>query len=275
MSAEVGEASATKTAWLVEWRGSVVVAALNRPAVKNALNFSSWQRLDDLLVQVEGDAKARALVLTGGPTVFSAGGDMKNPEPRGSGLLKDAARLKYLQGVLTRLSRLSIPVVAAVEGPAVGVGWGLALTCDFVVAGSEARFMAPFAQRSLVPDGAVAWHLVKAVGRLRAAEILLGGRALSAQEAFGYGLVAEVVAQGLSLERAVEIAQMLGRHSRDATALTLRALRRAEHSGYRDYLDAELELAALNLHNPDVAEARLSYKRPPVPDETAQKAEGS
>lgn len=274
MKTDISEASATEALWLIERRGATLVAMLDRPAVRNALNFASWARLEEILSEVETDETVRALVITGGANVFSAGGDMKNPEPRGAGLLKDAARLKYLQAVLARLSRLSVPAIAAVEGPAIGVAWGLALTCDFIVAGSVARFSAPFAQRSLVPDGAVAWHLVKTAGRLRATEILLGGRALSAQEALGYGLVTEVVAQGGALERALQVAQNFGGTSRDTIALTLRALRRAEHSGYRDYLDAELELAALNLHNPDVAAARMSYKQPPAAADPTGKADG-
>ena len=83
-------------------------------------------------------------------------------------------------------------------------------------------------------------------------------------EAAGYGLVSEVVEAGAALARAEAIASRLAAASRDTIMLTLRALRRAEHTGYSDYLDTELELAALNLHNPDVAGARLSYKKPPA-----------
>lgn len=248
-------------AWQVERRGTTVIATLSRPAVRNAMDFACWHQLDAVLRDVDGDPESRALVLAGSGGVFSAGGDMKNPEPRGDGVLKDAARLQFLQTVLMRLARLSTPCIAAVEGPAVGVAWGLALTCDLVVAASAAKFMAPFASRGLVPDGGLAFHLVKALGRLRAGEILLGGRALSGREAFDAGLVSEVTAPGEALARAVAIAETFTRSSRDTTALTLRALRRAEHSSYRDYLDTELELAALNLHNPGIAATRVNFKK--------------
>jgi 2-(1,2-epoxy-1,2-dihydrophenyl)acetyl-CoA isomerase len=252
----------TPTAWLVERRNSALVATLNRPAVRNALNFAAWEELERLIDIVDDDTEVRALILAGSGTIFSAGGDMKNVEGRGGTLMRDAARLKYLQTVLQRLARASVPTLAAVEGPAIGVAWGLAMTCDFIVAGRNATFVAPFVERSLVPDGGLAWHLVRAVGRLRAAEILLNSRTLSAEEAAGYGLVSEVVNAGGALARAEAIAERLASASRDTTQLTLRALRRAEQAGYRDYLDTELELAALNLHNPEVAAARLSYKKP-------------
>jgi len=247
--------------WNVERRGSALIATLERPAVRNALNFAAWQELDQLLELANSDSVIRTLVLTGGTAVFSAGGDMKDPEPRGDGLLRDAARLQYLQSVLARLARLSVPSFAVVEGPAVGVAWGLAMTCDFVVAGSAATFFAPFVERRLVPDGGLAWHLVRVLGRLRATEILLGGRKLTAAEAEEYGLVSVVVDSGTALAHAETLAARLSDGSRDTVLLTLRALRRAEQIGHREYLDSELELAALNLRNPDVAAARLSYKK--------------
>ena len=258
-------APASQMFWRIERRGPALVAVLDRPASRNALNFACWEQLERILGAVDAEPEIRALVLTGAGGVFSAGGDMKNPEPRGQGLMREAARLKYLQTVLARLARLSVPSVAAVEGPAVGVAWGLALTCDFVVASCDAKFMAPFLSRSLAPDGGVGFHLVKALGRLRATEILLGGRTLTGGEAFDAGLASEIAAQGETLNRALAIAETVARGSRDTTALTLRALRRAEQSGYRDYLDAEFELAALNLHNPDVAAGRMSFKKTAPP----------
>lgn len=257
------QASTIRSFWRVERRGSALVAILDRTSSRNALNFACWEQLDRLVAEADREPEIRALVLTGAGGVFSAGGDMKNPEPRGEGLMREAARLQYLQTVLSRLARLSAPSIAAVEGPTVGVAWGLALTCDFVVAARDAKFMAPFLSRSLVPDGGVAFHLVKALGRLRATEILLGDRTLSGSEAFDAGLVSEITAPGEALQRALEIAETIARSSRDTTAVTLRAIRRAEHSSYRDYLDAELELAALNLHNPDVAAGRMSFKTLP------------
>jgi 2-(1,2-epoxy-1,2-dihydrophenyl)acetyl-CoA isomerase len=259
MSGDASVAS-VEAFWRAERRGATLVARLKRPTVRNAMNFACWRQLDGVIDEVEDDAAIRALVLTGDAGVFSAGGDMKTPEPRGAGLMRDAARLKFLQTVLARLARLGKPSLAAVEGPAVGVAWGLALTCDFVVAARDAKFMAPFASRALLPDGGVGFHLVRALGRLGATEILLGGRSLSGTEAFAAGLVSELTAPGEALERALARATTLAQLSPDTVALTLKALRRAEQSGYRDYLDAELELAALNLHNPDVAAGRMSFK---------------
>jgi 2-(1,2-epoxy-1,2-dihydrophenyl)acetyl-CoA isomerase len=254
--------------WRVERRGATLLAMLDRPEARNALNFACWEQLEAIVDEAEATTEVRALILTGAGGVFSAGGDMKNPEPRGEGLMRDTARLRYLHTVLAKLARLSAPSIAAVEGPAVGVAWGLALTCDFVVAARDAKFMAPFLSRGLIPDGGVAFHLVRALGRLQATRILLGDGALSGNDVVEAGLASEATAPGKALERALEIAEALASGSRDATALTLRAIRRAEQANYRDYLEAELELAALNLHNPDVAARRMSFKRaaPPQKD---------
>ena len=251
--------------WQVERRGATLVATLDRPEARNALSFGCWEQLDAIVDQVDAATDIRALVLAGAGGVFSAGGDMRNAEPRGEGPMRDAARLRYLQTVLAKLARLSTPSVAAIEGPAVGVAWGLALTCDFVVAASDAKFMAPFLARGLIPDGGVAFHLVRTLGRLRATRILLGDGALSGGEALEAGLASEATAPGKALERALAIAEALAGGSRNATALTLRAIRRAEQASYRDYLDAELELAALNLHNPDIAARRMSFKKAAPP----------
>lgn len=253
--------SAADQFWRVERRGATLAATLDRPEARNALNFSCWAQLETVIDQAEAASDIRALVLTGAGGVFSAGGDMKNPEPRGEGVMKDAARLRYLQSVLAKLARLSIPSIAAVEGPTVGVAWGLVLTCDFVVAARDAKFMAPFLSRGLIPDGGVAFHLVRTLGRLRATRILLGDGALSGHEAFEAGLASEATAPGKALERALEIAEAIAAGSRDATALSLRAIRRAEQASHHDYLEAELELAALNLHHPDVATRRMSFKK--------------
>ncbi|WP_442581998.1 enoyl-CoA hydratase/isomerase family protein [Mesorhizobium sp. ASY16-5R] len=173
----------------------------DRQEARNALNLQCWQQLNDLLAQAEDDEATTAFVIAGGPLAFSAGGDMKDVQGRGDGLFKDAYRLRYLQGVLARISGLSVPVLAAVEGPAAGVGWSQALTCDFVIAGANAAFKAPFGSRSLVPDGAIAFHLVRAGGRLQASVILLDEGGLTPSEALAYGLVSEVVEEGRALDR--------------------------------------------------------------------------
>ncbi len=184
-----------------------------------------------MLAEVEGDDDLRALILTGSDGVFSAR-RRQHEESRAARRGPDEGRGApggFLQTVLARLSRLppNLLSIAAVEGPAVGVAWGMALTCDFVVAARDAASMAPFLRAASVPDGGLAFHLVKGLGRLRATEILLSNRTLSSIEAFDAGLVSEVAPPGEALARAIAIAEAVGRASRDATALTLYALRRA------------------------------------------------
>lgn len=271
MSTETLPPEAENPIWLVEQNSHVLIAKLNRPAVRNALNIACWKGLDELITQANLDDNIRALIITGSENIFSAGGDMKNVESTGSGLMKDATRLRYLHQVLGHIAEASIPIIAAVEGPAVGVAWGMALTCDYVVAAKNASFIAPFGLRSLVPDGGIAFHFVNSLGRLQATKMLFGNCTLSGSEAHDLNLVSETTEPGKALSRAIEIANELANTSRDTLMLTKRLLRRAEQSGYQSFMQAELELASLNLHNPELATSRMNFKDPKTDTSTAKR----
>lgn len=131
-------------------RPGVAVLTLNRPGARNSLGWQTWHQLGEAIDEVAADDNCRAVVLTGAGGTFSAGGDVKTSPARGAGLGAPAARLLVGQRVLDTLLKLPKPVLAAVEGPAVGAGWSLALACDLVVAARDAVFAAPFVARGLV-----------------------------------------------------------------------------------------------------------------------------
>ena len=158
----------------------VLLVTMNRPEARNAVSFEMWQGFSGLLDQLERETPVRALVLTGAGGTFSTGGDMKIPPARGEGALSPAARLEWGQRVIARLRRLPIPVIAAIEGGAWGIGWSLALACDLVFAAEDARFGAPFVNVGLAPDGGSCWLLGRQLGRRRPAELLLSGRNIDA-----------------------------------------------------------------------------------------------
>lgn len=242
----------------------VAVVTLNRPDVRNAAGTTTWPGLWDMLTSAE-DADARAIVITGAGDSFCAGGDLKDPGPRGEGVLGATMRLGWAHDVLGRINHLPLPVIAAVEGPAVGVGWGLALACDLVVAARGAFFSAPFLDRGLVPDGGVVWHLARTVGTKRAADLALSGRQVTADEAMTLGLVSRVVGDGEALGAALADAETMVSKPADALRLTKRLLRTAATQDLATFLDSERHSVALNSHGPDPAEGRAAFREKRAP----------
>jgi 2-(1,2-epoxy-1,2-dihydrophenyl)acetyl-CoA isomerase len=215
---------------LLERRGGIGVLRLARPAVRNALREQDWARLADLVAEAGRDGGLRALVLTGDGAFFSAGFDLKDrrsgPADRSLGLVA--------RSVLALVDSRK-PVVAAVEGGAVGGGWGLALSCDLVVAAEDAFFAPPFVSRGLVPDVGLGWLLARSIGRHRANELILLGQRVSAAEAKAMGLVQWLAPAGQAVAAAEELAGRLA-------ALPSRTQRIAR-SMVRDAADQDLEAA--------------------------------
>jgi 2-(1,2-epoxy-1,2-dihydrophenyl)acetyl-CoA isomerase len=243
----------------------VAVVTLHRPEVRNALDWETWESLGRLLTDLDRD-DVRAVVLTGGDRWFSAGGDVasmgSNP---GGGVTAPAARLRMGHRVVRALVGSRAPVVAAVEGFAVGAAWGLVAACDLVVSSREAFFAAPFAQRALVADAGLAWALSRHVGHQRAAELLFLGERLPAVRAHELGLVNRLVEPGGAVQEALTLARRLAAGPPDAIQLTKALLCRAPALSLDTFLDEEHVHVALNGHSSDVAEGRQAFldKRPP------------
>ncbi len=243
----------------------VAVITLDRPQARNALDWEAWESLGRLLTDLDRD-DVRAVVLTGGDRWFSAGGDVTSMGSRpASGVTAPAARVRLAHRVVRALTGCRAPVVAAVEGFAIGAAWGLVLACDLVVASREAFFAAPFAQRALVADAGLAWSLSRHVGHQRAAELLLVGERLPAVRAHELGLVTRLVEPGEAGQQALALARGLAAGPADAIQLTKALLCRAPALTLDSFLDEEHVHVALNGHSPDVAEGRQAFldKRPP------------
>jgi 2-(1,2-epoxy-1,2-dihydrophenyl)acetyl-CoA isomerase len=253
----------------------VAIVRLDRPDVRNAFDAAAWEGLADALVALDR-AEARAIVLTGGPEVFSSGGDVRSMGAEGDRVDAPAWRIRLAHRAVRAVARLRAPVVASVEGYAVGAAWGVVLVCDLVVASRSAFFAAPFAQRALVADAGLAWSLSRRVGHHRAAELLLLGERLPAVEAHAHGLVTRLVEPGTADEHALALAGQLASGAADAAMLTKALLTRAAALSLDAFLDDEAALVALNGYSRDVAEGRQAFleKRPPRfqrprPDATA------
>jgi enoyl-CoA hydratase/carnithine racemase len=189
---------------LVEYPADdIVVLRLNRPQVRNALNLDLRIRLTDEITRHADDPKVRCLVMTGSEKVFAAGADI--------GEMAEAGPIEVMARNVQKYWRIIMdcpkPLIAAVEGYALGGGLELALCADIIVAGESARFGLPEVKIGILPGGGGTQKLARLVGRQRAMLLLMTGRMFSAAEALGMGVIGEMAPAGQALARAIEIAR--------------------------------------------------------------------
>ncbi|MEJ2626104.1 MAG: enoyl-CoA hydratase-related protein [Pseudolabrys sp.] len=189
---------------LVEYPADdIVVFRLNRPQVRNALNLTVRQRLAAEVARHGADPAIRCLLITGSDTVFAAGADIN--EMANAGPMEVMAR--NVQQYWRVLMDCPKPLIAAVEGFALGGGLEMALCADIIVAGEGAKLGLPEAKIGILPGGGGTQKLARLVGRQRAMLLLMTGRVLGAAEALAMGVASEVAPAGGALARALEIAQ--------------------------------------------------------------------
>lgn len=240
----------------------VLTLTLDRPEALNALNA---ELRGALLAAVRGaarDGSTRAIVVTGAGRGFCAGADL-----RGGTAERDfrAVLTKEYNPLIEAIRSVPLPVVAAVNGVAAGAGFSLAMAADLVIAAEEARFVPAFHRIGLVPDSGLARTLVRAVGRHRAFEILVGERQLEAADALALGLVASVVPGAQLVETATALAARLATGPTVGIGLTKRLLSAAEDATLPEALAAEAALQELAGRTADHAEgvAAFTEKRDP------------
>lgn len=258
---EQASISETGTARLLveDRQDGVLLVTLNRPEARNAVSFEMWEGFSTLLDRIERETPPRAIVLTGAGAYFSFGGDLKVPPHRGEGALATAARLEWGQRIIARLRRLPVPVIAAVEGGAYGIGWSLVLACDIVFAADNAAFGAPFVNYGLTPDGGAAWFLTRQLGRYRAAELILSARSMPVDEAAAAGLVSRICPAGQVVADALAFAAGLGQGNRHAVELTKRLLHSAQAGDLETSHAMELVYCARLQDGPELRQAREAF----------------
>jgi 2-(1,2-epoxy-1,2-dihydrophenyl)acetyl-CoA isomerase len=247
---------------LVATADGVATITLNRP---DALNALTAQVRGDLLAAFSAarrDDAVRAVVLTGAGRAFCAGADL-----RGGTAEREFRRVIATEynPLVEAIRTLPKPVVAAVNGVAAGAGMSLALAADIVVAADEARFVPAFHRIGLVPDSGLTRTLVRALGRHRALEILLGERQLGAAEAETAGLVAAVVPGDRLVETTADLALRLASGPTLAIGLTKRLVNAAEDASVGETLGIEAALQEVAGRSQDHAEgvAAFTEKRDP------------
>lgn len=205
--------------------GRVRILTLNRPDARNALSAALRTELIQHLHEAANDGSVGAVVLTGAGSAFAAGADLKELLARSS-----EEQLHFLQPphIYSVIEGLAKPVVAAVNGHALGAGLELATACDVRVVAAEAKLGQPEVALGLMPGGGGTQRLVRLVGQGQATRLVLTGDAVTAEEAGRMGLADLVVPKGEVLARAVELAAAMARHDPAAVAAGKRALRAAD-----------------------------------------------
>jgi enoyl-CoA hydratase len=215
--------------------GPVGLVTLNRPKQLNALAGPVMEELVNALEAHEADPAIRAMVITGGPTVFAAGADLKE--------MADATPVDMLLrnriGLWDRAKRLTKPLIAAVAGYALGGGCELAMLCDIIVAAENARFGQPEINIGLIPGAGGTQRLTRAVGKYVATDMILTGRMLGAEEALQRGLAARVVPRELIVEEAVRLGKELAQRAPISVRLAKEAITRAAEGRVDDGIEFE------------------------------------
>lgn len=231
---------------LTEKDGAILTITLNAPERRNPISdLPMVDALCDALKAADTDPEIHAVVLTGAGKAFSSGGDVKKMVP-GAGLrdvLPVNTRSNYREGIQRlplMFQSIDVPVVAAINGPAIGAGCDLACMCDVRIASEAAVFAESFVKVGLVPGDGGAWLLPRIVGFSKACELALTGETIDAAEALRCGLVSRVVAPDALMTAARDVALKIAANSRPATRLTKRLLR----EGQTTTLPTLLELSA-------------------------------
>lgn len=251
----------------------VVTITLNRPEMRNPISdHDVVEALLAALERLENDASARVAILTGAGKAFSSGGNINAMKPGGGGLnagLPARTRGNYKRGIQLlplAFSALEVPVIAAVNGPAIGAGLDLACMCDLRIAGESAKFAESFVKLGIIPGDGGAWLLQRAVGFAKAAEMSLTGDTIDAAEALACGLVSKVVPDADLLDAARALAAKVAANPPFAVRMTKRLLWEARRSDLATVLEMSAAMQAVAHATKDHEEAVDAFleKRTPV-----------
>ena len=254
-------------------REHVALVTLDLPERMNAMAFDVMVPLREALEGVGRMNDVRVVVLTGAGRAFCAGADLVDagfpPDIDGLALPSIARRsMQLLEDVVTTVRGLPQPVIAAVNGPAIGGGFCLALACDLRLASPAGYFRAAGINNGLTASElGLSWLLPRAIGTSRAAEVLLTGRDVSAEEASSYGLVSRVVDDGKLLDECYDLADRIAGWSHVGVQLTKQTLRSGQESGFAAHMEHEgLAQLYVRLLTKNFEEAITARKqdRPPV-----------
>jgi len=256
-----------------EKRHLIAIMTMNRPDSRNAIGtHEDCEDFVRTLESAQNDEDVSCIILTGTGPVFSAGGNIKAIKERsGIGPLNkppDATRANYRRGV-QRISlalwNCEVPMIAAINGAAIGLGLDMACLCDIRIAAESAKFASSFIKLGIVPGDGGAWVLPRAVGLSQAAEMILTGDAIDVAAALKMGLISRAVPQSALMDEALAIAERIVVNPSRALRLSKRLLREGQQQRLSDVLELSAAFQALAHETADHTEALNAFleKRPP------------
>ncbi|WP_295523195.1 crotonase/enoyl-CoA hydratase family protein [uncultured Pseudacidovorax sp.] len=250
--------------------GHIVTLTMNQPERRNPLTGNT--AVEEFLAaigRIEADAGVRAVILTGADPAFSAGGDIRTMQQQADPSV-DPARIRndYRRGIQKlplALFNLEVPVIAAVNGPAIGAGLDLACMCDLRIASQQAKFAESFVRLGIIPGDGGAWLLPRVIGMARAAELAFTADVIDADRALEWGLVSRVVAHASLMDEAQALAERIAVHPPQTMRMTKKLMREALHTRLDTLLEMSAAYQALAHKTPEHAEAVSAFleKRAP------------
>lgn len=249
---------------LVERADGVMKVVMNRPDKKNALTEAMYAAMGDAIEAAHAEQDVRVIYFTGADGAFTAGNDLGDFARQGAEPAGASQEERPVSRFLRLISTAEKPIVAGVNGLAVGVGVTMLLHCDLVYAGSTASFQMPFVNLGLVPEAASTYLLPKVAGLQKASDLFLTGRKVGAEEAESMGLVAQVFPGDTLQEEAYGRARILASKAPTAVKLTKSLLRGGEAANVASQMAKEAGHFAAQLRSDEVKEAISAFfdKRP-------------
>ncbi len=255
---------------LIESHGPVAVLTINRPETRNPLGHDGdGEAFAAAAARINGDRSIRAVILTGAGKAFSAGGDVKAMRERGGAFAGPGVsiRERYRTGIhkiVRSVWGIEVPVIAAVNGPAIGLGNDVACLADTRIASDTAIFGATFLKIGLIPGDGGAWLLPRVIGMARASELLYTGETIDAQTALQWGLVSKVVPSATLQDEAMKLANRMAAQPPDVLRMTKRLLREGQSTSFDNIMELSAAMQALAHHTEDHVEAVNAFfeKRP-------------
>lgn len=251
----------TLTDALLKLDNRVATLTLNRHDLRNALTGSNL--IDDIVTTaqwVNNCEDVSVLVITGAGSAFSAGGNIRDMANRSGDFAGDPAECadryrKGIQRIPLALQNVEVPIIAAVNGPAIGAGFDLANMADIRIASESARFGETFLNLGIIPGDGGAWFMQRLIGYQRAFELTLTGRIIDASEALELGIILQVVPDDELLTKAIEMAQRIASQPPKATRLTKRLMKMAPRMELKDFLDVCANFQGMCHNEPEHLEA--------------------
>ena len=246
---------------------NLAVITLNRPASRNAIDYVLRAELYDAVVELEADQEARAIIITGGDEVFSAGADI-------AAMLKQTAHETFnrlsLWELTNKMERSRKPIIAAIAGFALGGGNELAMACDVRIATENAKFGQTEINVGIVPGGGGLSRITRLVGIGKAKELVFSGKIISAQEALNIGMINQVVPNDKLMEEAVKMAKSMTKHSPIALGLAKYAINNAANMDIHTAESLENACFSLAFASSDQKEAMQAFLEKRKPEYTGK-----